>query len=170
MALHILPMACKTIFGTFFNSRNIHQLHRRRSMARNAIVHRPRICLLDHIHLLDIAVAGLARDILIHVDAVVEVRVIRHFVNPFPQHQLSLIIILCQSDDVRSVLPRNGMTVHTRIHRRDHRMTRLRSAGMAILAIDSHRSRMQFMRIRDRLFGLIINAVAFSTRNIIGKC
>lgn len=139
-------------------------------MARNAIVHRPRICLLHDIHLLNIAVAGLTRNIFIDVHAVVEVRIVGHFVYPFPRHQLSFVVVLCQSNDVRFVFPCNRMTVHARIQRRNHCVPRFRRAGMAILAVNPHRSCVQFMRIRNRLFRLVINAITFCAGDIICEC
>jgi len=165
-----LPMTRKAILRSFFDTGNSCEHRRCILMTGDAIVHRPRTRLFHHIHLLDIAVALLARDVLVHVHTVIEVRIIRHFVDPFPRHQLSFIIVLCHADDVGSGLAGDRVAVHAGAEGRNHGVSRFGGTGVTVLTVHSHLTCMQFVRIRYRLDRFVSDAVPFSTGNVECEC
>ena len=120
---NVLSMTCKTVFRTLFDAGNTGKNGRRISMTRNTIVHRPRMRLFHDVKFLNVTVTLLAGNILVHMNAVIEVSVIRNFVDPFPWHQFAFVKVLSQSNDVRHVLPRNGMTIHTCVEGWNHCVT-----------------------------------------------
>ncbi|MFA6439199.1 MAG: hypothetical protein WCX28_07820, partial [Bacteriovoracaceae bacterium] len=105
-------MTRKAILRTLLNPRDVRENDRCIAVTTDAIIHRPRSRLFYHIQLLDIAVTLLAGDVFIDVNAVVEICEVWDLVDSFPRHQFTFVIILSQADDVRHVLPRDGVAVH----------------------------------------------------------
>ncbi len=126
--------------------------------------------LLDDIHVLHRTVAFDAVDLLVHVNTVIEVRVVRHFVDSFPRHRGTAIIHLPQLDDVRLVLPCDGVTSHARREGRDSGMAGRFHGGVTISTIDRHRSGMKFVRKSDRLGRCIAHVASFGARGEERHC
>lgn len=161
MTIYSLSMTRETVFRSLLDPGNARKDLGCVAVTADAIVHRPRACLFHNVHFLDVAVALLARDVLVDVDAVIEVCVIRYFVDPFPRHHLPFVVILRQTDDVRHVLAGDGVAVHTGRDGRNHGVTGFGCAGMTVLTIHSHLTCMQLVRVRYRLFRCIADAVPF---------
>ena len=120
------------------------------------------------IHVLHCPMAIHAPNAFVDMYTMVEIGVIWHLMNTFPRKSDTFFVILCQLDDLRPVLSSDGVAVHADGRSRDAGVCRLRDPRMAVLTVDLHRPRMQFMRKGHRLGGRIPNPIAFCTRDIVG--
>jgi hypothetical protein len=68
--------------------------------------------LLNNIHVFHLSVAVHARDAAIHVNAVIEICVVRHSVNAFPGEGDAFLVVVRQFDDLRAILAGDGMAIH----------------------------------------------------------
>jgi hypothetical protein len=73
-----------------------------------ARAHRERNGLLDDIHILDVPVAVHAVDAPVHMNAVIEIGVVRHAMDPLPGDRGSLFVELRQFNDLRAILATDG--------------------------------------------------------------
>ena len=106
-------MACRTIFRTVFNSRNIFQVFMRAAVTTQARAHCKLRHLRHHIHMFDIAVAIRTLNPAVYMDAVIEIRIIGNTMHTLPRKRYALFIILRQFDNFRFVFSGNGMAIHT---------------------------------------------------------
>ena len=122
----------------------------------------------DHLHALHVAMATDALDPPVYMDAVVEVGIVGHFVDPFPRHGGSLFEVAREFDDRGPILACYGVTIHTGRRGGNPRVSRGRNAGMAVVAFNTHRTGMESVGEGNRLFGCIPYPVAFSPGEIVG--
>jgi hypothetical protein len=81
-------------------------------VAVKACAHRKLIYLRENVHILYGSMAVRTSDTFVHVNAVIEVRVIWYSVDSFPRKRNTLLIVFCQLDDLRPCFPGNGMAIH----------------------------------------------------------
>jgi hypothetical protein len=136
-------------------------------MARQTRAHRKFRYLHIAVHRCDVAMAACAWNSLVHMHAVVEVRIVRHAVHAFPWNRDSLFVIFCKLDNFGGIFPCNGVTIHTGRNRWNGCVGRRRGCRMTILTIDLHCAGMKFMRKRNGLNRIITNATALGTRRKI---
>jgi hypothetical protein len=105
-------MARGAIVGGFPNARGIRQKLRGISVAVEASCHRELSNLTHDLHILDISVAIGTLNPFVHMSAVVEVRKVRNPVNPLPRQGHSFLVVFGELDDLRTVLPGDGVAIH----------------------------------------------------------
>ena len=124
-------------------------------VASQAIAHPHRHVLINHIHRLHFAVAGLAKNPAIHVRSVIKVNVVRQRVNAPPLQRSPGSVHRCQLLDLLPIRFGHLVAVHAFLDGRDAGLARLRGAGMAVKARDPERAGMELMGIVNRLLRLI---------------
>lgn len=141
-------------------------------VAIEAASHSKGLHLLDNLHLPDIAVAISTVNPAVHVHAVIEVSILRHFVNSVPGNWLAFVVVVSEFDNFRLVGAGHFMAVHTSRCRWNRGMARFCNAHVAIFAIDCHIAGVQLMRKFHGLLRAIAYSVPFGPCYIIsnGKC
>ena len=105
-------MARGAIIRCFLNARDIRQKLGSISMAVEASCHRELGNLTHDLHILDVAVAVGTVNPFVHVGAVIEVGKVRDLVNALPRQGYAFFIVFGELDDLRPVLPGNGVAIH----------------------------------------------------------
>ena len=123
-------------------------------MARQAPLHLERRILVGQRHIVDLAMAGRAAYALVHVNAVIEINVVREVMNPGPLDRLSRLPTLPHGLEIRTVRPDLGMTVHTGLCRRNTGRGGLFHRSVAIPAVDAVVADMMFVAELNRLFAI----------------
>ena len=120
-------------------------------VASQAVAHAHGHALIDDLHVLHFAVAGLAEDAGAHMRPVIEVNVIRQPVDPLPFQGFTRSIYGGELLDVRAVRLGHLVAVHARLDSRDPGKTRLESTGVAVETGNLQDAGVQLVGIRDGL-------------------
>jgi hypothetical protein len=124
-------------------------------MTSQTIAHPQGHVLVNHIHRLHLAVAGLAQNPGIHVRPMVKIDMVRQRVNSLPPERLSQRVNRGQCFDGRAIGLCHPVAVHAFFDGWNAGLTRSLGAGMAIEARDPESARVELMRVRDGLLRLI---------------
>src|SRR6267143_733221 len=121
----------------------------------DAPAHVERRRLINLLHVLDLAVARLARHARVHVPHVREVNVLGELVDADPRHRLFLIPV--GSELLNFWFPRrhNGVAAHTGADRGQTRIERFICGEMAVKAVNLQRVDVNRVAERDRLNGAV---------------
>ena len=165
----LLSVACPAILRPLPDAGNIREERGRVAVAVQACAHRKFGDLPHNIHILHFSVAVHAVDAAVDVNAMIEVRVIGNLVDPLPWQSGPFFVILCQFDDLGFVLTGHTMAVHADGNGGNGGVRRDLGACMTILAIDLHRSGVELMGKRDRLYRSIPDPIAFRAGNKVRR-
>ncbi len=113
------------------------------------------LSLIHAIHLFDVSVTGFASYALSQVAFVIEVRMIRQFVNPYPLNRLTFFIGFSDFLDPRTVCSDHRVAVHTSRKTRHARMIGFVCRSMAVATFNLERTSMQLVTEWNGLFGLV---------------
>jgi len=135
-----------------------------------APAHGMRLCLINHLHLIDVSVAALAGDPPVHVRRVVEVNVVRRLVDPNPFDRLPIVSGIVhihrpvKRSQLRAVTLNVLMAVPARAARRNVRMPRDIHKRVAIPTIQTDLVDVNLVRKWNRLRRLIAHHQRLGSR------
>lgn len=122
------------------------------------------LCLIDHLHLVHITVAALAGNTPVHVSGVIEVNIVRRFMNPHPLDWLAVITRvvdihrLMERSKFRTVLLNVLVAVPAGISGWNVRGSGNINEGVAVAAVQTKLIYVNLVGERDRLCRLISNS------------
>src|SRR5579862_2049654 len=120
-------------------------------MAVEAELHLQRRVLIDQRHLIDGAVAGVAADSLINVNAVIEIDEVRELVNARPFERTAAAETLAHRLEIGRIGPDLRVAVHARLRRRNAGKARRLDRGMTVTAVDPKTGDVVLVAERNRL-------------------
>lgn len=109
----------------------------RLTVASQAPFHLKRILLINSRHIVDLSVTGRTADAFSYVNAVVEIRIFRQVVNPFPFDRLVVLKAVADGGKVWAVGPDLAVAVHTGLRWRHASRSGRFDRRVAIAAIDA---------------------------------
>jgi hypothetical protein len=121
------------------------------SMASQAIAHAHGHVLINNIHRLYFAVAGLAKNSGVHMGPVIEIHVVRQRVNPLPLQRRPGSKDGGKFLNIPAFCLCHLVTVHTLFDGRNSRKPRFESAGVAIYARNFQNACVELVRVWDWL-------------------
>ena len=117
----------------------------RRAVTLQTPLHLQRLRLEKNRHLVDAPVTRRAADTLFHVNAVIEVRVVRQIVYAYPLDRLAGAKTRAHGFEIRTIGPDLFVTVHARRRRRQSRGCGRFDGGVTVTAIDAVVADVMFM-------------------------
>ena len=127
-------------------------------MAVEAPLHLQRRLLQHQRHAIDAAVAGLAADALLHVNAVVEVDEVRQVVHADPAQRLVVAEARAHRLEIRAGRPDLRVAVDAGLGRRNAGRRRDFNRRVAVAAVDADAADVMLMRELDRLLAERVGA------------
>ena len=125
------------------------------AMAVQAEAHAERLSMPDLLHFVDFAVAMVATDAPIYMHGMVEIDVIRGFMNLDPRNRFARVVTFANEGQPRVVREDLVVAIHASGRRRDIRVPGFLDAIVAVAAVQSNLVNMNGMRKRDRLDRLV---------------
>ena len=117
----------------------------RRAVTLQTPLHLERLCLVENRHLVDAPVTRRAADTFFHVNAVIEVGVIRQVVYAYPLDRLAGAKTRAHRFEIRTVSPDLFVAVHARRRRRQSRRRGRFDRGVTVTTIDAVVADVMFM-------------------------